>query len=77
MGVLYDHSQGTIPNNSREAIANYVAALWCTADGLGDLDTNCAIVGGIVAAWVGQAGLPADWLARREPLPVWALREER
>ena len=49
-----------------------VAALWRTADGLGDIDTNCAIVGGIVAARVGRAGLPADWIARRERLPGWA-----
>lgn len=53
---------------------DYAAAIWRTADGLGDIDTNCAIVGGIVAARVGSAGLPADWLARREPLPAWALQ---
>jgi ADP-ribosylglycohydrolase len=59
------------------SLDDYVAALWRTADGLGDLDTNCAIVGGIVAARVGQPGLPADWLARREPLPAWAFGEDR
>lgn len=53
---------------------DYVAAIWRTADGLGDIDTNCAIVGGIVAARVGSAGLPADWLARREVLPAGALQ---
>jgi ADP-ribosylglycohydrolase len=52
---------------------DYLAAIWRTADGLGDIDTNCAIVGGIVAARVGRAGLPANWLAQREPLPAWAL----
>lgn len=41
-------------------------------EGLGDSDTNCAIVGGIVAARLGRGGLPADWLARREALPGWA-----
>jgi ADP-ribosylglycohydrolase len=50
----------------------YLAAIWRTVDGLGDIDTNCAIVGGIVAARVGMEGLPADWLARRESLPAWA-----
>jgi ADP-ribosylglycohydrolase len=51
---------------------DYVAAVWHTADGLGDIDTNCAIVGGIVGARVGLAGLPSAWLRRREPLPDWA-----
>jgi ADP-ribosylglycohydrolase len=54
------------------ALDDYVAALWRTADGLGDIDTNCAIVGGIVAARVVRAGLPAAWRARREALPGWA-----
>jgi ADP-ribosylglycohydrolase len=57
------------------SLDDYVAALWRTADGLGDIDTNCAIVGGIVAARVGVAGIPADWLARREPLAGWAFGE--
>jgi ADP-ribosylglycohydrolase len=47
---------------------NFEAALWQTAHGLGDVDTTCAIVGGIVALAVGNAGLPGEWLRRREPL---------
>jgi ADP-ribosylglycohydrolase len=39
----------------------------------GDVDTTSAIVGGIVAAHTGRAGIPADWLAAREPLPSWAV----
>lgn len=46
------------------------AALWTTVAGLGDRDTTCAIVGGVVALAVGRAGVPADWLAQREPLPL-------
>ncbi len=46
----------------------YEEALWATVSGLGDRDTTCAIVGGIVALRVGAEGLPKDWLARREPL---------
>ncbi|ONK10146.1 ADP-ribosylglycohydrolase family protein [Streptomyces sp. MP131-18] len=46
-------------------------ALWCTAEGLGDVDTTCAITGGVVAARTGLDGVPAAWLARREPLPAW------
>lgn len=48
-------------------LGDYEAALWATAKGLGDCDTTCAIVGGIVALSVEY--LPADWLARREHLP--------
>ncbi|UCM91244.1 ADP-ribosylglycohydrolase family protein [Streptomyces marincola] len=48
-----------------------VDALWCTAEGLGDVDTTCAITGGVVGARTGLAGVPATWLARREPLPAW------
>jgi ADP-ribosylglycohydrolase len=46
-------------------------ALWTTAEGLGDVDTTCAIAGGVVAARTGLAGVPQEWLARREPLPEW------
>jgi ADP-ribosylglycohydrolase len=38
----------------------------------GDIDTTAAIVGGIVAAHTGVDGIPAEWLAAREPLPDWA-----
>jgi len=47
---------------------DYEAALWTTLTGLGDVDTTCAIVGGILAA--GDAVIPPIWLARREPLPA-------
>jgi ADP-ribosylglycohydrolase len=52
-------------------LTDYEAALWHTAGGLGDIDTNCAIVGGIVASRVGREGMPAEWLQCREPLPHW------
>lgn len=51
---------------------DYEAALWLTAGAAGDLDTTCAIVGGIVAARVGWHGIPDEWLRRREPLPRWS-----
>ncbi|MFJ2265205.1 ADP-ribosylglycohydrolase family protein [Streptomyces sp. NPDC098085] len=44
------------------------AALWATAEGLGDVDTTCAITGGVVGAATGVDGVPAQWLQRREPL---------
>ena len=46
---------------------NYEEALRCTVESMGDLDTTCAFVDGIVALSV--QGIPAAWLARREPLP--------
>jgi len=51
---------------------DFEAALWQTVSGLGDRDTTCAIVGGIVACYVGEAGIPPPWLQAREPLPDWA-----
>ncbi|MFF3333679.1 ADP-ribosylglycohydrolase family protein [Streptomyces sp. NPDC002888] len=46
------------------------SALWTTAEGFGDVDTTCAITGGIVAARTGVDGVPEEWLSRREPLPA-------
>ncbi|WP_239086651.1 ADP-ribosylglycohydrolase family protein [Catellatospora methionotrophica] len=46
-------------------------ALWTTASVGGDIDTTCAIVGGIVAARTGLAAAPATWLEACEPLPEW------
>ncbi|MBP0461431.1 ADP-ribosylglycohydrolase family protein [Streptomyces montanisoli] len=43
-------------------------ALWATAEALGDVDTTCAITGGIVGARTGISATPTDWRRRREPL---------
>ena len=43
-------------------------ALWHTVAGLGDRDTTCAIVGGIVGARGGVNGIPAQWREKRESL---------
>jgi len=68
-------AQDTVPfcmwvvaKNSR----SYVDAFWTTAAAGGDVDTNCAIVGGVVAARTGLAGIPSEWLRRCERLPDWA-----
>ncbi len=45
---------------------DFAEAMWRTVAGLGDRDTTCAIVGGIVAL---TAPIPSPWLERREPLP--------
>jgi len=47
-------------------LENFEDALWWTAKGMGDCDTTCAIVGGIVA--LSASEIPALWLKRREPL---------
>ncbi|MFD3653992.1 ADP-ribosylglycohydrolase family protein [Streptomyces sp. NPDC058620] len=44
------------------------AALWATAEGFGDVDTTCAITGGVVAAATGTGGVPDAWTRRREPI---------
>jgi ADP-ribosylglycohydrolase len=48
---------------------NYEEALWLTVAGLGDRDTTCAMVGGIVAMSAPQSTLPVEWREAREPLP--------
>jgi ADP-ribosylglycohydrolase len=58
-----------------ERLDNFEEALWLTVSGLGDRDTTCAMVGGIVAAHVGREGIPEEWLRRREPLPDWPFQE--
>ncbi len=55
---------------------DYEEALWQTLSGLGDTDTVCAIVGGIVACYTGRDGIPDVWLNRREPLPAWIWDDE-
>ena len=54
---------------------DYEEALWLTVSGLGDRDTTCAMVGGIVALSAGEASIPTKWRAAREPLPAWPFQE--
>ncbi len=49
-------------------LTDYVEAMWTTVTGLGDRDTTCAIVGGIVALAAGAAAIPEEWRSAREPL---------
>src|SRR5262245_3441277 len=49
---------------------DYQSAIIDTISVAGDIDTNCAIVGGIVSLAVGREGIPRDWLADREELVV-------
>lgn len=54
-----------------ESLGNYEEALWLTVSGLGDRDTTCAIVGGIVVLTATEpgTGVPAEWRDASEPLP--------
>ena len=54
-------------------LEDYENALWQTVAGLGDRDTTCAIVGGIVAARVGRDNIPQLWREKREKLPEISL----
>jgi ADP-ribosylglycohydrolase len=54
---------------------DFEAAMWTTVSGLGDRDTTCAIVGGIVALYVGEAGIPPAWQQARESLTDWESAE--
>jgi len=58
-----------------ECLDNYEEAIWLTASGGGDVDTTCAMVGGIVTTYTGIEGIPAEWIQAREPLPAWAIEE--
>ncbi|GGO91440.1 ADP-ribosylglycohydrolase family protein [Wenjunlia tyrosinilytica] len=67
-------AQDTVPFALWAAARNlgdFTEAFWTTARAGGDVDTTCAIVGGIVA--VGPGGRPpAQWDEHTEPLPEWA-----
>ncbi|MEU5182848.1 ADP-ribosylglycohydrolase family protein [Streptomyces longwoodensis] len=57
--------------SAARSLGGYEEAFWTTAQVGGDVDTTCAIVGGIVSA--GRAGAPpAAWAERTEALPEWA-----
>ncbi|GAA1373351.1 ADP-ribosylglycohydrolase family protein [Streptomyces beijiangensis] len=56
--------------SAARGLGDFEQAFWTTAQVGGDVDTTCAIVGGVVAA--GKAGAPpAGWLKRTEALPEW------
>ena len=71
-------AQDTVPFAlwcAAKQLSNYEEALWLTVSGLGDRDTTCAIVGGIVASYTGVEGIPREWLTSRESLPDWPFTE--
>jgi ADP-ribosylglycohydrolase len=55
---------------------NYPEAMWNTVTASGDIDTNCAIVGGIVAMSAHEHRIPAEWIRARGPLRATQWPEE-
>lgn len=56
--------------SAARGLGGYEQAIWSTAQVGGDMDTTCAIVGGVVAS--GEGGAPSGaWLERTEALPDW------
>jgi ADP-ribosylglycohydrolase len=49
---------------------SFIDALWATVSAFGDIDTTCAIVGGIVAGTSGSRRVPEQWMNAREPLRI-------
>lgn len=51
-------------------LTNFEEAVWLGIRGGVDRDTIAAIVGGVVACHVGKEQIPAEWVSRREALPM-------
>ena len=69
----YVRSSDTVPFAiwcATRFVDDYQAACHACWQVGGDVDTTCAMVGGIVVGAVGLAGIPAAWRATREPLPI-------
>ncbi len=76
VAVLGNGSRITAPDTvpftlwcAAKHLDDYAEALWTTVSGLGDRDTTCAIVGGIVSLSARRDSIPEEWLLAREPLP--------
>jgi ADP-ribosylglycohydrolase len=71
-------AQDTVPFAlwcAAQHLSNFEEAMWLTVSGLGDRDTTCAIVGGVVGSYTGVEGIPREWLRARERLPAWPFTE--
>ncbi|GCE50957.1 ADP-ribosylglycohydrolase [Thermosporothrix hazakensis] len=72
-------AQDTVPFTlwcAGEHLGDYKQAILLTASAGGDVDTTCAIVGGIVVLATGVEGIPEAWRQVREPLPDWPFQEQ-
>lgn len=50
--------------------SDYVQAMWDAVLVQGDIDTNCAIIGSILA-FASPEPIPTEWIESREPLPTF------
>jgi ADP-ribosylglycohydrolase len=56
--------------SAARALGDFEGGFWTTAQAGGDVDTTCAIVGGVVSA--GRSGAPpGQWVEQTETLPGW------
>ena len=72
-------AQDTVPFTlwcAGQRLDSYEEAIWLSARGLGDIDTTCAIVGGIVVLYAGVEQIPEKWRQAREALPEWPFEED-
>ncbi|MBB1243572.1 ADP-ribosylglycohydrolase family protein [Streptomyces durbertensis] len=53
---------------------DFTEAVWAAATAGGDVDTTCAIVGGVLASGP-DCRVPEEWHRRAEPLPGWVTGE--
>ena len=63
-------SQDTVPFcvwSAARNLCNFEEAMWSTVSGLGDRDTTCAIVAGIIGLHP-SASIPTQWVEARESL---------
>lgn len=70
-------AQDTVPFalwNAACHLEDYEQAMWATVSGLGDRDTTCAIVGGIVVMYSETGSIPKEWRACHEPIPSRLLK---
>ncbi|MEV8391929.1 MULTISPECIES: ADP-ribosylglycohydrolase family protein [unclassified Streptomyces] len=56
--------------SAARALGDFEAGFWTTAQVGGDVDTTCAIAGGVISA-ASTGAPPARWLERTEVLPGW------
>ncbi|MFE0733550.1 ADP-ribosylglycohydrolase family protein [Streptomyces sp. NPDC058855] len=59
--------------SAARSLGDFEEAFWTTAQVGGDVDTTCAIAGGVVASTAAGTP-PAAWVERTEALPEWLPR---
>lgn len=56
--------------SAARGLGDFERVFWTTAQVGGDVDTTCAIAGGVVAA-AATGAPPEQWLRQTEDLPEW------